>query len=1059
MENQNQEFKIYSVPTYKKVVYKRTETTPEYVEEAKPYKSTDVKKIIKELKKDKQYHQRLFKDDILKINIDIDGLPKEMYDDLQQRMADAIWELDENLEFELAYTRNENGKKNIETNTKNFIYSHITFCGLSATSSHQKTFWDNFVKKYPEYKGFVDFGHLGSEKWYRLPDQTKEQKKNTEHFIKAGEMNDFILHDVANDVNIDEKIFNKVNNKLKAKEEKKEYARPENWKPAEIKPEDKKLVELAFSKMDMNDYNDWIKTCWLLKNVGFGFDVFDEISAKGALKYSGSADCQKQWDRTKPAKIDIGLIHHMAKNADPIKYAELGLNYQAKKDVKFDDIIKFSRRYLLEDENIQKINDKNDILQNQFINLFQDANIKSLSLKSPYGTGKTQLIKKIITTFEPKKILWLSYRKTLTNNILNGEGFGEEFGFKSYLDRKLDADRLIIQLESILKLGGNMDFLDENVEYPSYDLVIIDEVESILKQFSSPTFKGNSKECFDFVNGVITNSNKLLVLDGDVSNRTYKYIDHFGKSIKLENDIKINKRVFNVTEDRSNFTDKICDDLDNDKKVVIVSMPSTDCDTFKKLLTEKYPKKTILSYTGSSADSTKKDFNNVDEIWATADVLIYSPTCEAGVNFDKKHFQKMYGILTDGSTTPRGFLQMCARIRKLENNEILLLNDGKFSNHIVDAEMYFYFEEVKNSILALEGIQLKTVDVVINGKLCKSTKLTPYDVNYIYNRVEELNANKYYFLSYLEMMCINKGHDFNRLKDKPTKKALANAEAKVIDVVNNAQHLLIAEDIDNDTYLELLQKQNKDDATEEDKRQITRFCYKKALGIDILNNDNDGEEFVKKFDKDVIKKFVSLIDADNIKESTDNQTKEYKDKANLINDLIKQMGFTNIFDDKTIFKTDFEPVIENIIKNNVLFTNQLNTQVRFNLNKTKKIENSKQFLGFVNSILNGYSVKLTYCQERNGGKNKVGAYKMFILNDINELLEYKIRKGFKLVDKANIRPKATTETYKEFIDMEKLEKLEADRATRKAEKEAQLKALAEYAFNDDEKENPLDYGL
>ena len=89
----------------------------------------------------------------------------------------------------------------------------------------------------------------------------------------------------------------------------------------------------------------------------------------------------------------------MAKNADPIKYAELGLNYQAKKDVKFDDIIKFSRRYLLEDENIQKINDKNDILQNQFINLFQDANIKSLSLKSPYGTGKTQLIKKIIKRF------------------------------------------------------------------------------------------------------------------------------------------------------------------------------------------------------------------------------------------------------------------------------------------------------------------------------------------------------------------------------------------------------------------------------------------------------------------------------------------------------------------------------------------------------------------------------------------------------------------------------------------------------------------------------------
>ena len=75
--------------------------------------------------------------------------------------------------------------------------------------------------------------------------------------------------------------------------------------------------------------------------------------------------------------------------------------------------------------------------------------IKSLNLRSPYDTGKTKLIQKIITKFNRKKILWLSYRKTLTNDILGS--FGEGFNFKDYQKQDYKADRLIIQLESITK--------------------------------------------------------------------------------------------------------------------------------------------------------------------------------------------------------------------------------------------------------------------------------------------------------------------------------------------------------------------------------------------------------------------------------------------------------------------------------------------------------------------------------------------------------------------------------------------------------------------------------
>jgi hypothetical protein len=123
----------------------------------------------------------------------------------------------------------------------------------------------------------------------------------------------------------------------------------------------------------------------------------------------------------------------------------------------------------------------------------------------------------------------------------------------------LSADRLMIQLESTLKLYSQMDFIDDDTSiYPSYDLVIIDEIESILKHFDShTTFHGKSKDTFEFIQNVIINSSKLMVLDGDVGNRAYDYIKSFGQCVNIVNDIKINQKNFKVTQDGTKFYQNI----------------------------------------------------------------------------------------------------------------------------------------------------------------------------------------------------------------------------------------------------------------------------------------------------------------------------------------------------------------------------------------------------------------------------------------------------------------------------------------------------------------------
>jgi len=80
---------------------------------------------------------------------------------------------------------------------------------------------------------------------------------------------------------------------------------------------------------------------------------------------------------------------------------------------------------------------------------------------------------------------YLTYRKTLTYDI---NGNFEKFGFKSYLDGDIFSDRVIIQIESLIKLNIN-------AKIPKFDLIIIDEVESTLNQFSSSgTFKNKERE-------------------------------------------------------------------------------------------------------------------------------------------------------------------------------------------------------------------------------------------------------------------------------------------------------------------------------------------------------------------------------------------------------------------------------------------------------------------------------------------------------------------------------------------------------------------------------------
>ena len=166
---------------------------------------------------------------------------------------------------------------------------------------------------------------------------------------------------------------------------------------------------------------------------------------------------------------------------------------------------------------------------------------------------------------------------------------------------------------------------------------------------------------------------------------------------------------------------------------------------------------------------------------------------------------------------------------------------------------------------------------------------------------------------------------------------------------------------------------------------------------------------------DSIKKFTSLIDIQKVKETNDNHKKEIIDKAKLINQLVKDLGFKNIFDNQTkLNRKEFLEKVESVTKNNIICTDKLNTKVRFNLSKQAKISSSNGFLGFVNGLFQDYNIKITQKRITINYKNDT-IYKLTIINDINELLEYKIKLGFNLYDGQSMRTPSKSITYSNLI--------------------------------------------
>jgi hypothetical protein len=198
---------------------------------------------------------------------------------------------------------------------------------------------------------------------------------------------------------------------------------------------------------------------------------------------------------------------------------------------------------------------------------------KTLSIKSPMGTGKSTLLNAIIQRFLGIPILVVTDRQTLA---IQQERTLANHGFVNYLDDKdgiRDREkypRLICQVESLWRLGAHVRFAS------SFGIVIIDEVESVLRHHAS-SFVKNPVTAMNLLTAMLkTTTHGIITMDAFWGQATHDFLRNEGLSNQLiVNDYKPAPRTFSFTNDVPAWQNRIMDDLANGLNVVLVSL-STD---------------------------------------------------------------------------------------------------------------------------------------------------------------------------------------------------------------------------------------------------------------------------------------------------------------------------------------------------------------------------------------------------------------------------------------------------------------------------------------------------
>ena len=325
----------------------------------------------------------------------------------------------------------------------------------------------------------------------------------------------------------------------------------------------------------------------------------------------------------------------------------------------------------------------------------------TLVVKAQVGMGKTRQLREYLdrefpydpnSLARPPVIRFVTFRQSFSESLR--EAFPE---FTLYLDAAAGqissarSPRLVIQVESLHRLLSD-------TRHGKCDLLILDEVESVLGQFSSGLHK-SFNESFTVFQWLMATSERVICMDANVSDRTFRTLEkfrprepaffHWNKFSRALGD------TVHVTARKSVWLRRMLKALGENQRIAFASNSLREAKVVLEILQDEYPDKRMKLYSSETPHSEKvAHFADVDKYWSEVDVLAYTPTVSAGVSYERpNHFDCMFLYLSDVSCDVETARQMMGRIRSLRDRAYYVCirsTRGRYPTDIATLERLSY---------------------------------------------------------------------------------------------------------------------------------------------------------------------------------------------------------------------------------------------------------------------------------------------------------------------------------------------------------------------------------
>ncbi|AHC02864.1 origin binding protein [Elephant endotheliotropic herpesvirus 5B] len=359
------------------------------------------------------------------------------------------------------------------------------------------------------------------------------------------------------------------------------------------------------------------------------------------------------------------------------------------------------------------------------------SNVKII--RAPMGSGKTAAMISWLKTIniDSARVLVISCRRSFAEELLCKFETANLGRFRLYSDVEeysLTENHIIIQIESLYRLDG------------CYDILILDEVVSIINQFYSSTMR-HLREVDDRFISCIASCTHLLAMDATINEPLINFLTRFKGSVRTS--LILNSYVGDNFSKRraiflscftcdvhTNFMKTLLENLLDGKRIcVFASTAASACFIADEIRTH-FPQKKILRMTG-------KDKLEKSELWDSYDVIVYNTVITVGISFEKQHFHMLFVYIHLFRNGPdmMSVYQSIGRVRYLlDQTMYIYMNPIMVKKNKLDG----HFSLFPSSVESYRPIDLDIIERSIEEFKSKCT-LDNHDDNVI-NRGQSLSV-------------------------------------------------------------------------------------------------------------------------------------------------------------------------------------------------------------------------------------------------------------------------------------------------------------------------------